>query len=133
MRWTIIALGLLAAACGSDASGPVGPVRFVDRDINLGQGLSGQVQVVNGGSAALTGVSFQGGDAVNGDGEVVDGARVVVLSGVIGSLRPGRKLSFPITLEISAIPPGSYSISLAVLVDGEESDRAKIRFRKGAS
>jgi hypothetical protein len=130
LRYLALAVVLLGAACGGGPTGPLGLVRFADRDIKLGEGLSGQIQLTNVGSEPLSGVTFKSNDPVNSSGDTVDGARLNVLTGTLGFLDPGRKLSFPILikLKVSGIAPGSYSIELMVLVDGEESDRATIRF-----
>ena len=47
---------------------------------------------------------------------------------VVVALEPGRKLSFPFTIEITLLPPDEYSLELRVLVDEVESDRTSIRF-----
>jgi hypothetical protein len=132
MRFLVFVVALVGCvtSCGGDPTGPQGLVRFADRDINLGQGVSGQFQLTNVSSDPLSGVTFKSRGAVK-SGVAVEGARLTVLSGSLGVLEPGRKLSFPFTLEIGTLSPGSYTLELSVLVDGEESDRAKIRFIKG--
>ena len=127
MRSLVLVAAVCVTACG-DSTGPQGFVRFADHDINLGGGISGQFQLTNESSEPIEGITFDSDPPVNRSGVVVDGARLTVLSGPVGSLEPGRKLSFPFTIEITSLPPDEYSLELRVLVDGVESDRTRIRF-----
>jgi hypothetical protein len=128
MRCMVLVFAVLTTACGGGPTGPLGLVRFADREINLGVGFSGQFQLTNVGSEPLTDLSFGSESAVNADGVAVEGARLTVLSGSVGSLPPGRKISFPFRIEALTLPPGRYTLDLKALVDGEESDRTTIRF-----
>lgn len=128
MRYLVVLLAMFVAACGGGPTGPVGLVRFADRDIDVGDGRSGQFQLTNNGSEPVSGITFDSEGTLNSSGTAVEGARLTILTGSLGPLDPGRKFSFPFRIEVTTLPPGSYSIELRVLVDGEESDRAKIRF-----
>ncbi len=130
MKYLVLAVAIFATACGGGPTGPVGLVRFADRDINLGAGDAGQFQLTNTGSEPLTGVTFRKDATVDDDGVAVEGGKLTVLFGAIQRLDPGRKFSFPFIIDTVGLAPGKYSLVLRVLVDGEESDRATIRFVK---
>jgi hypothetical protein len=126
----VVLASLVALGCG-DPTGPDGGiVRFVDDDINLGLTTAGQFQVRNEGSQAVGPVSFRSGGALE-NGEEVGGADLRIFGGSIPLFEPGSKLGFGFVIDPRGLPPGPYEMFVYVVVNGQDSDRAKIRWGFG--
>lgn len=127
-RWGVVLTALCVSACGNDPLTADGTVLFTDESINLGetgtQGVvSGQVQYKNTNIEELREISFRG------EG-VPEGLGVGMIPGSWGRMKPGRTLSSSLTLTGGRLTPGEYEFAILLLVEGVQTDRLEVRFRR---
>ncbi|RMH16236.1 MAG: hypothetical protein D6701_09160 [Gemmatimonadetes bacterium] len=131
------ALSLLAscfvlAACGDDV--PVGPsglrIAFADEVVELGAGRAGQVQIRSGEPDPVGPITFRVEEKRGPTPEAGELIRVSLIPGSIAVIRKGERLSVALSVRTPAAAPlGSYSVTLAALVDGQVADTIEVRFR----